>query len=48
MDVIGKIQIDMVRTILHILCYKLCDCNVKEMINEGVLLCKKYCHLENL
>ena len=47
MDAIGKIQINMVRTILHILCYKLCDCNVKEMINEDVLMYKKYCHLEH-
>lgn len=37
----------MVRTILHILCYKLCGCNVKEMINEDVLMYKKYCHLEH-
>lgn len=47
MDVIGKIQIEMVRTILHILCYKLCGCNIKKMIYEGVLMYKIYCHLEH-
>ena len=47
MVVIGNF-IDMIRTFLHILCYKLCDKHVKELIDEDVQMYKKYCHLEIL
>lgn len=38
----------MLRTILHILCYKLCDKQVQMIIDEDVLVYKKFWHLEHL
>lgn len=37
----------MLRTILHILCYKLCDKQVQMIIDEDVLVYKKFWHLEH-
>lgn len=37
----------MLRTILHIFCYKLCDKHVQATINEDVLVYKKKWHLEH-